>query len=160
MQEQSRFKVVVVGGTFDKLHRGHRILLLKAFEVGEKVVIGLCSDTFAEKLNKPHSTDSYSNRLETLKRFIRRNGFQDRVKIVPLKNPFGITLSEGCAEAIVVSEETERQAEEINSRREAKGLPKLHIIVIKMIHADDSSPISTTRIRRKEIDREGRLLKT
>ena len=43
------FKKVAVGGTFDQLHRGHRALLGKAFEVGDKVVIGLTSDAFVER---------------------------------------------------------------------------------------------------------------
>ncbi|RLI21218.1 phosphopantetheine adenylyltransferase, partial [Candidatus Bathyarchaeota archaeon] len=33
-----KFKAVAVGGTFDEFHRGHRALLSKAFEVGERVL--------------------------------------------------------------------------------------------------------------------------
>ncbi|MEM3613348.1 MAG: adenylyltransferase/cytidyltransferase family protein, partial [Candidatus Bathyarchaeia archaeon] len=67
--EAKRFKVVAVGGTFDELHKGHKALLLKAFEVGEQVLIGLCTDDFVAKMNKPHIVASYEERLKELKAF-------------------------------------------------------------------------------------------
>ena len=154
-----RFKAVAVGGTFDEFHKGHRALLMKAFEVGERVLIGLSSDEFARELRKPHKVASYEERLEDLKRFLKRRGLLDRAEIVTLHDPYGVTLSEGCVEAIVVSRETEPTAHEINEKRRARGLQPLEIIVIEMVPAENHVPISTTRIRRKEIDREGRVLK-
>jgi pantetheine-phosphate adenylyltransferase len=62
-----RFKVVAVGGTFDELHKGHKALLLKAFEVGEQVLIGLCTDEFVAKMKKPHIVASYNERLAELR---------------------------------------------------------------------------------------------
>lgn len=154
-----KFRKVAVGGTFDEFHKGHRTLLLKAFEVGEQVVVGLCSDEFVKRMGKPHSTASYKQRLEDLKRFLSEHGFLERAEIIPLNDPYGVTLSKGCVEALVVSRETEPRALEINLKREKLGLPPLHIIVIEMVPSENHAPISTTRIRRGEIDREGHLLK-
>ena len=154
-----KFRKVAVGGTFDEFHKGHRTLLLKAFEVGEQVVVGLCSDEFVKRMGKPHSTASYKQRLEDLKRFLSGHGFLERAEIIPLNDPYGVTLSKGCVEALVVSRETEPRALEINLKREKLGLPPLHIVVIEMVPSENHAPISTTRIRRGEIDREGHLLK-
>ena len=64
------FKKVAVGGTFDQLHKGHRALLRKSFEVGEKVVIGLTSDSFVARMGKPHITASYEERRRELEAFL------------------------------------------------------------------------------------------
>lgn len=152
---------MAVGGTFDELHKGHRALLMKAFEAGEKVLIGLSSDKFAQKLRrqKNHVIACYEKRLAELKEFLKQHGFSDRAEIIPLNDAYGVTLNHGCLDALVVSQETEYMAQEINKKREKKGLKPLKIIVIEMVPAENSVPISTTRIRRGEIDREGHLIK-
>jgi pantetheine-phosphate adenylyltransferase len=154
------FKMVIVGGTFDELHKGHKALLRKAFQVGKKVLIGLSSDKLADKIKKNHKIASYSQRLKELKDFLGEHGFLERVKIVPLDNPYGVTLTTTVAQAIVVSQETELRTFAINEKRRASGLPPLEVVVIDMIPAENHIPISTTRIRHGEIDREGRLLKS
>ena len=156
---QKKFKTVAVGGTFDEFHKGHRTLLLKAFEVGEHVLIGLCSDRLVESLSKPHVTAPYEQRLEELKKFLQERKLLSRVEIMPLNDPFGVTLSEGCLDALVVSRETEPMAIKINEERKRRGLAPLNIVVIEMVPSENHAPISTTRIRRGEIDREGHLLK-
>ena len=155
---KKKFGTVVVGGTFDEFHKGHRVLLMKAFEVGNNVIIGLCSDDFVKKLGKPHRVASYNKRLEELTFFLRNNGFLAKVDINKLDDPYGVTLSKDRIEAIVVSKETAYRAQEINEKRLTKGLTPLHVVVINMVPAEDRTPISTTRIQRKEIDHEGRLL--
>ncbi len=153
-----RFETVAVGGTFDEFHRGHRALLMKAFEVGDRVLIGLSTEEFAEKLRKPHEVAGYGERLRELKAFLKKNGFLDRAEILPLNDPYGPTLSSVQLDALVVSRETEPRAHEINEKRKAKGLPPLAILVIDMVPAENYVSISTTRIRQGEIDREGQLL--
>ncbi|MEM1660824.1 MAG: phosphopantetheine adenylyltransferase [Candidatus Bathyarchaeia archaeon] len=159
-RHKPKFKTVAVGGTFDEFHKGHRTLLLKAFEVGERVLIGLCTDDFVKKLGKPHVVAPYEQRLEELKAFLGERGLINRAEIIPLDDVYGVTLSPGCVEALVVSRETEPTAIKINEERRKRGLTPLAIIVVEMVPAENHVPISTTRIRMGEIDREGRLLKT
>lgn len=154
-----KFNTVAVGGTFDEFHRGHRTLILKAFEVGERVLIGLCTDEFARKLRKNHEIAPYEARLNDLKSLLERKGFLERAQILPLNDPFGPTVSDSEIQAIVVSRETEPRAYEINEIRKKKGLPPLGVVTIEMVPSEDFIPISSTRIHLREIDREGRLLR-
>lgn len=151
-----KFAVTGVSGTFDMLHKGHRKLLGKAFEISEYVIIGLCSDEFVKRMQKAHTTAPYTERLEELSSFLRKNGWLERTKIIPINDVYGgATTIKSPIEALVVSEETEHVAVEINEKRKKVGLLQLEIIVVDMIPSDNHSPISTTRIRRGEINQEG-----
>jgi pantetheine-phosphate adenylyltransferase len=153
-----KYTKVAVGGTFDELHRGHKALLGRAFEIGEKVVIGLSSDEFVSKMGKQHITASYAERLRELQAYLKKSNLVDRAEIVPLNDSYGLTISGKGLDALVVSKETELIASKINKIRAQAGLPPLKIITISMVPAENSSPISTTRIRSGEIDRNGHML--
>ncbi|MDH5686858.1 MAG: phosphopantetheine adenylyltransferase [Candidatus Bathyarchaeota archaeon] len=155
---EKKFKTVAVGGTFEEFHRGHRALILKAFEVGDRVLIGLSTDEFAEKLRKNHDIEPYEERLRELTVFLERNGLRRRAEILPLEDPYGVTVTNGEIEAIIVSRETEPRAHRINEIRVKKGLRPLKVVAINMVPAEDHVTISSTRIRIGEIDREGRLV--
>ena len=155
-----KYAKVAVGGTFDELHRGHKALLNKAFEVGEKVVIGLSSDEFVAKMGKPHVTASYAERFRELQDFLEKSGLAERAEIVPLNDPYGLTISGKGLDALVVSKETQQTAEEINKIRAKAGLLPLKIVTVNMVPAENCTPISTTRIRKGEIDRNGHILKS
>ncbi len=155
---QKKYRLVAMGGTFDVLHRGHRKLLRQAFAIGRKVMIGITSDNFARYLHKPHKVDPYAKRKEDLERLLSRWGVLSRAKIVSLKDRYGPTVRVSAIQSLVVSRRTLRTAYEINAKRKARGLKPLNIDPIELILADDRRPISSTRIRRGRIDREGRLV--
>jgi pantetheine-phosphate adenylyltransferase len=155
---KKQFETVAVGGTFDLFHRGHRALLLKAFEVGNRVLVGLCSDDFVKKMKKPHGITSYAKRLEELQKLLKKNELLERAEIIPLNDSYGLTLSDERIDALVVSEETEPCARRINEKRESIGKKPLPIVTVSMVLSEDNYPISSTRIWFEEIDREGNLL--
>jgi cytidyltransferase-like protein len=155
-----KFGKVAVGGTFDELHKGHKALLGKAFEIGEKVIIGLSSDEFALKMCKPHQTAGYTERKKELEAYLQEHGLAQKAQIVPLNDPYGLTIKGEGLDALVVSKETEATANRINEIRRKEKLPMLKIVAVNMVPAENSNPISTTRIRKGEIDREGHLLRS
>jgi len=157
---QKKFGTVGVGGTFDELHKGHRTLLIKAFDIGERVLIGVSSDEFVKKMHKPHTAASYEQRTRELRDFLREHGILQRAEIIPISDAYGgVLLSKDLIEALVVSKETEPTALKINEKREEIGIGPLEIVVIDMVPSENHRAISTTRIHTGEIDREGHLLK-
>jgi pantetheine-phosphate adenylyltransferase len=154
----TQYRKVAVGGTFDQLHKGHKALIGRAFEVGDKVAVGITSDSFVASLGKQHRTASFEDRKRELLFYLSEQGLADRVEIVPLNDSFGLTITNPDLDAIVVSQETERIAWAINRKRQSIGNKPLDVVVVSMIPAENHSPISTTRIRRGEIDRNGHML--
>jgi pantetheine-phosphate adenylyltransferase len=153
-----KYKTVATGGNFDHIHRGHVALLAKSFEVGEMVVIGVTSDDFARKEGKtPDQT--YNQRVRSLEELIRKRFPGRQFVIAKLDDYFGPGIASPEVQAIVVSKETSKRVPLANSLRQAKGFPPLDVVVMDYVLAEDSQPISSTRIRKGEIDVEGKLLK-
>ena len=149
---------VCVGGTFNPLHKGHEELLRKAFHVAGlngSVFIGVTSSAMAKK--KGEAT-SFEKRKHAIMQFLAEEHLFQKVTIKRIFDTYGPTL-EGDYDAIIVSPETEPTAEEINRKRKHLGKTPLQIIVIPFVLSEDGKPISSTRIRRKEIDKNG-IMKT
>lgn len=147
---------VAMGGTFDPLHRGHRLVLERAFAIGSHVFIGVTSDALARGSRK-RKVAPYAQREAALKKYIRAQGWQDRATINRILTPFG-RATESAYEVIVVTPETRGTAGKINRAREDLGLAPLRVEEVPMALAADGERISATRIHAGEIDAEGRLL--
>jgi pantetheine-phosphate adenylyltransferase len=150
-----KVKKVVVGGTFEMLHKGHKAFLKKAFELG-KVSIGLTSDIMAKE-RKKREVKNFKLRKKQLKDFILKE-FSEKPEIVKIEDKFGFAI-ERDFDFVVVSPETYKTAVEINKERQKRNKKPIKIAKIKFVLAEDRKPISTTRILKGEIDREGNLLK-
>jgi len=154
-----KLKLVAVGGTFDRLHRGHKKLILKAFEVGDEVIIGLTTDNMVKNKFLGKEILSFDERLKELKEFLEDKGLLSRCKILPLNDVYGPTTIDESIEGLVVSEETLGRALEINRIRVSKGMRPLIIFVIPLLLAENGKPISSHRIRSGEINRNGKVLR-
>lgn len=150
------FKKVVIGGTFDVIHEGHRKILDVGFQISDSVIIGLTSDEFANRF-RAIETSPYDERKKKLEELLR--GFDKTNEIIKIDDAYGIATIDPDIDCIVVSEETLLRAQEINAVRFKKGIGKLSILVIPLVLAEDGKPISGERISGKEIDTEGKLIK-
>jgi pantetheine-phosphate adenylyltransferase len=148
---------VCIGGTFNVLHKGHRSIIDKAFEVAGKngsVFIGLATGKLVERkiITKP-----LESRKKALEEYLTKKGFINRSTIKSIEDKYGPSIDEDF-DAIVVSPETIKTAEEINNKRIQKGKKPLKIIQVPFVLAKDGKPISSTRIINKEIDEKGDIL--
>ncbi|KAJ3423575.1 phosphopantetheine adenylyltransferase [Anaeramoeba flamelloides] len=129
------FSGVVLGGTFDRLHSGHRALLtVAALSATKKLIVGV---TDGKKLlgKKSHSIliESYKCRSKRVEQFIKYINPFLNLEIVKLSDPFGPSITAKDISAIVVSAETRRGADRVNELRKQRGLMELEVVVIDYV---------------------------
>ena len=150
---------VVVGGTFDFFHKGHKELLDKAIEIGDVIEVGITSDDMAEK-HRGYPVRSFKERKRLVEGYLKDKDVE--YHIVMIQDPCGKNEEFGSAaeenyDVIVVSPETRSMAEKINKVRKNNGLEPMDVVTIPCILAEDKKPISSKRIRRGDIDEEGKV---
>lgn len=148
-------KAVGVGGTFNVLHKGHRSLLDKAFEIGDEVRIGITSDAYVK--GTKWAAIPFEQRCQAVSSYVSKKG--KPFSVLSIEDPFSLAVDMGDLEAIVVSPETRTNAEEINRLRRERGHTPLQLVKVPYVMAEDYCPISSTRILTGDIDGEGHLLR-
>lgn len=147
-------KKVIIGGTFDVLHAGHKSLLKKAFGLG-KVTIGLTSNRMAEKTKK-RKVRSFQNRQSELEKFIKKE-LKSGFKIIKIEDKFGPTLKEDF-DYIVVSPATYKTAQLINRKRRKMKRQLMKIARIKFVLAENGKPVSASQILNGRMTTEGKSI--
>jgi len=150
---------VSVGGTFDRLHAGHRLLLataLRLTRLGGTLYVGVMS---AEMLkNKAHGelVESYATRAESARAFLAAcdPASSVTVRVGPLDNgpPLAATVRD--MSALVVSRETITGAEALNDMRRSAGFDPLTLVVVDLVGASSAeSKLSSTALRARDAAR-------
>ena len=71
-RKDQKFKHVVLGGTFDKFHLGHKKLLEKAFEVGKKITIGIATEEIYKNKFLFESIEPFEVRKISVEKFVKK----------------------------------------------------------------------------------------
>jgi pantetheine-phosphate adenylyltransferase len=150
------YNTVILGGTFDRFHIGHEAFLDKAFRSAKKVLIGLTTHSMLKKIVFQNSIWPYERRKKAVEDFVKKYGKE--FKIFPIEDIFGPSIEREDLDAIVATEETKQTCERINQIRKRRGLKPLEIIYVPYVYSEDCRVISSSRIRKGEIDRKGRVL--
>ena len=152
MATGSKFECCLVGGTFDRFHAGHKLLLSVAISRCKSVEIYVVNDILASK--KSNLIQSYEDRTEKILDWLSQKSHHG-VKIFKLDDPFGPAPVHKTADAIVATPETTGNCDEINRMRKSSGLAELSILEVPHMIDYSGAIISSTRIRSGAIDADG-----
>ncbi len=151
---------VIIGGTFNYLHDGHKTLFDKACEVGKIVLVGITSDEMARGSREPGEIKNYNLRKKELVKYLNKNYPKIKFEISEITEVYNRPLTQDLgADAIVASEGKKQIIKKINALRAKNKLEQLEPILVPYVLAEDCTPIKSTKIMNGEMDRHGRMLR-
>ncbi|KAL6785842.1 COAD1 [Auxenochlorella protothecoides x Auxenochlorella symbiontica] len=152
LDRELSFKKVAVGGTFDRLHAGHRLLLAATAAVASaEIFVGITADRLLVNKQGREWLEAYEVRSGAAVGYMEATHPGVRVTAGPLLDPKEppLATTDPSFEAIVVSEETIRGAEAINAGRAERGFAPLVVVVVGLVRGQHSSSgkLSSTDLR-------------
>ncbi|NP_001086140.1 Coenzyme A synthase L homeolog precursor [Xenopus laevis] len=146
---------VVVGGTFDRLHNAHKILLSVCCLLADtRLLIGLAHKQLLDNKTLKELIEPYEQRVEKLSQFLVDVKPSLLYDIVPISDPYGPSITDPDLKCIVVSEETQKGGLSVNRKRQENELCELAIHEIKLVkdarHAEnEEEKISSSSFRNR-----------
>ncbi|CAD2216214.1 Cytidylyltransferase-like, putative [Angomonas deanei] len=143
------YSYVAVGGTFDHLHSGHKLLLTTALlHVTDKLRVGVTGDALLQKKKFANQLQPIEKRKAVVEDFLRRIRKDVELEIDTIADVSGGTDTIKDIKALVVSPETQGSLGIINDLRAKNELPPLEPVLIPFVQSS-SGVISSTKIREK-----------
>lgn len=150
------FNHAVVGGTFDRFHKGHEKLIEIAAQNAKKITIGIATEELYKDKLFAKQIEPFNYRKNNVGDFLKKNGWHEKSKLIGFSEFTGGADKNDEIDAIVVSRQTYQNALKINNLREKRGLTPLRIIIVDDVLASDGQLLSSERIRLGETDRKGK----
>ncbi|KAJ1527141.1 hypothetical protein ONE63_008674 [Megalurothrips usitatus] len=134
--DERMYDNVVLGGTFDRLHAGHKILLSEAvLRCRRKLTVGVTDESMLKSKCLTELIGACHQRMSDVLEFLQDIDPNIEYDVVPISDPFGPTIVEPSFEMIVVSDETLRGGLKINEIRTEKSMKPLVVHSVNLLES-------------------------
>ena len=168
---------VAVGGTFDRMHAGHRLLLTVAALTagrGGEVYTAVAPERMLSSKTQASLIEPLSKRMYNVENYLRRAAPSVHVHVDELQSPVRGIRGQPPVDALVVSIETASNGYKINAARAAarmaslnisaiwnlleqrlEGLKSLAIVCVRPISGQGGNKLSSSALRSSEMSSVG-----
>lgn len=143
----SSYSHVAIGGTFDRIHHGHKKLLaLAAMHCRDCLTVGVSGDALLAKKKGVELIAPQAERMQNVRDFLGSAFPTLSLNVVPIDDPYGPTISDASIDAIIVSSETIVGAKKINVKRRERGFTPLDVLISRR---GETAIMSSTFLRER-----------
>lgn len=150
-----------MGGTFDHMHDGHKLLLtIAGFLAKEKLVVGITGSELLVNKKYAEVMESYMTRRSNVEEFLSYLFPPLEIESRMLHDVAGPTGTIEDIDALVVSQESRKGGISVNKLRAEKGWHQLVIYEVEVLGCRTGSEkdnwkdkLSSTELRRLEFER-------
>ncbi|CCD23094.1 putative pantetheine-phosphate adenylyltransferase NDAI_0B00600 [Naumovozyma dairenensis CBS 421] len=153
INDKNEYKVTALGGTFDHIHDGHKILLtMAAFLTSDRLIVGVTDEELLVNKKYKEQLENFDKRCLNVMTFVHLVKPSLRVEIVPIKDVCGPTGTVPEIEALVVSRETIAGGQVVNDTRQQRKMHPLAIHVVNVLGGNEEDgwreKLSSTEVRK------------
>ncbi|KAK9240453.1 hypothetical protein V1525DRAFT_395004 [Lipomyces kononenkoae] len=161
--EEAQYPIVALGGTFDHLHDGHKILLTMAgFLTGESLIIGVTGEALLQNKKYKEYLEPFPQRCAAVLNFLAYIYPALHATTDEINDVYGQSVTIEAIDALVISGETRQGAKLVNQERTRRGFHALKVWEIGVVNGDANDQwagkLSSTDLRKREFEK-GELAK-
>ncbi|KAK5578901.1 hypothetical protein RB653_008576 [Dictyostelium firmibasis] len=145
------FRGVVLGGTFDRMHPGHKVMLtMAALICSEYMEVGVTDNSILTSKKFSQLIAPFEDRTQNTLNFLNLINPSVNYNMLKLLEPYANTMTSKRLECIVISPEVYKTAIKINNARRESKLKPLEIYSISYFdtpHQGDDVKLSSSYLR-------------
>ncbi|KXN70694.1 hypothetical protein CONCODRAFT_28921, partial [Conidiobolus coronatus NRRL 28638] len=123
-----------LGGTFDHLHPGHKILLsISALAPSNELFCGVMAPATLKSKSFGDLLESIDTRIENVAKFLKFFNWGLNVEVAPINDGFGPTITNPDFDTLILTEETAKGGQLVNDKRVELGWQPLKNLVVSLI---------------------------
>ena len=135
-EAEKRYSHVCMGGTFDRLHNGQKLLLSAAasrMKPGGRLFCGIAGDALFKEKALRELIQPYGRRERVVRHFLSSIRPDVVYELSELTDGYGPSINDAAIQAIVVTEETVAGGAKCNEKRAEKGMSAMDVVVVGLI---------------------------